>query len=54
VASAESQYENGTLTATELLNEINSEKQALINYEIHKINLAMAKVEHMNICRKEL
>jgi len=52
--SAESQYENGTLTAAELLNEINSEKQALINYEIHKINLAMAKVEHMNITGKDL
>lgn len=48
-ASAESQYENGTITATELLNEIISEKQALINYEIHKINLAMAKVEYLNI-----
>jgi outer membrane protein TolC len=53
-ASAESQYENGTLTATELLNEINSEKQALINYEIHKINLVMAKVEYMNIKGKEI
>jgi outer membrane protein TolC len=53
-ASAESQYENGTITATELLNEINSEKQALINYEIHKISLAMAKVEQMNIRGKDL
>lgn len=53
-ASAESQYENGTITATELLNEINSEKQALINYEIHKINLAMAKVELVNIRGKEI
>jgi outer membrane protein TolC len=53
-ASAESQYENGTITATELLNEINAEKLALINYEIHKINLAMAHVEYMNICGKDL
>jgi outer membrane protein TolC len=53
-ASAESQYENGTITATELLNEINAEKLALINYEIHKINLAMAQVEYMNICGKDL
>jgi len=53
-ASAESQYENGTITATELLNEINSEKQALINYEIHKTSLAMAKVELMNIRGKEI
>ncbi len=42
-AAAESQYENGTITATEYLNEMNSERQALINYEIHKINLAMAR-----------
>ena len=53
-ASAGSQYENGTITATELLNEINSEKQALVNYEIHKISLAMAKVEQMNIRGKEI
>ncbi len=53
-ATAESQYENGTITATELLNEINSEKQVLINYEVHKINLVMAQVEHMNISGKEI
>jgi len=52
--SAESQYENGTITATELLNEMNSERQAMINYEIHKINLAMAKIEYMNISGKEI
>jgi len=53
-ASAESQYENGTITATEYLNEINTEKLVLINHEIHKINLAMAKVEYLNICGKEI
>jgi outer membrane protein TolC len=53
-ATAESQYENGTITATELLNEINSEKQVFINNEIHKINLAMARVEYMNISGKEI
>ena len=53
-SSAESQYENGTITATEYMNEINSERQALINYEIHKINLAMARVEYINICGKEI
>lgn len=52
--SAESQYENGTITATDLLSEINSEKQALINYELHKINLVMAKVEQMNIRGMEI
>jgi outer membrane protein TolC len=53
-AAAESQYENGTITATEYMDEMNSEKQALINYEIHKINLALARVEYLNICGKEI
>jgi outer membrane protein TolC len=53
-AASGSQYENGTITATDYLNELNSEQQALINYEIHKINLAMAKVEYFNISGKEI
>jgi outer membrane protein TolC len=52
--SAESQYENGTITATEYLNELNAERQALINAEIHKISLSLAKVEYLNICGKEI
>jgi len=52
-AAAGSQFENGTITATDYLNELNSEQQALINYEIHKINLALAKVEYLNISGKE-
>jgi outer membrane protein TolC len=53
-ASAESKYDNGTITATELLNEMNSEQQAIINYEIHRINYVMAQVEYMNISGKEI
>jgi outer membrane protein TolC len=53
-ASAESQYQNGTITATEYLNELNSERQALINSEIHKINLSMARIEYLNISGKEI
>ena len=53
-ASADSQYKNGNITATELLNEMNSERQAMINYELHKINLAMAKIEYLNISGKEI
>ncbi len=53
-ASAESQYQNGTITATDYMNELNSERQAMINYEIHKINLAMAKIEYLNISGKEI
>jgi outer membrane protein TolC len=52
--SAESKYQNGTITATEYLNEINNEKQAVINYEIHKINLSLARVEYLNISGKEI
>jgi outer membrane protein TolC len=53
-ASADSQYKNGTLTATEYLNELNSERQAMINYEMHKISLSMAEIEYMNISGKEI
>jgi outer membrane protein TolC len=52
--AAESQYENGTITATEYLNEMNSERQAVVNYEIHKINLALARIEYINISGKEI
>jgi outer membrane protein TolC len=51
--AAESQYENGTITATDLLNEINNERQVVVNHEIHKINLALARVEYLNISGKE-
>jgi len=53
-ASAESQYDNGTLTATDYLNELNSEREAVINHEIHSINLAMAKIEYLNISGNEI
>ena len=33
---------------------MNSEHQSEINYEIHKINLAMARIEYMNISGKEI
>ena len=53
-ASAESQYQNGTITATDYLNELNSERQALVNYEIHKINLVLARIEYLNISGQEI
>ena len=53
-ASAESQYENGTITATEYLNELNAEKNAVINAEIHKINLVLAGTEYKNISGKDI
>lgn len=52
--AAESQYENGAATATEYLNELNSEQQAGINHEIHKINLALARIEYRIIRGKDI
>ncbi len=52
--SAGSKYDNGTITATELLNEMNSEQQAVINYEIHRISYVMAQVDYMYISGKEM
>ena len=52
--SAESQYRNGNITATEYLNEMNTEQQAMINYEIHKISLALARIEYLNISGQEI
>lgn len=53
-SAAESQFENGTITATEYLNELNSEKSVVINSEIHKINLALAGIEYLNISGQEV
>ncbi|NMC41209.1 MAG: TolC family protein [Bacteroidales bacterium] len=53
-ASAQSKYENGTITVTELLNELNSERQAGVSHELHKISLAQAKTEYLNICGQEI
>jgi outer membrane protein TolC len=53
-AATESQYENGTITATDYLNALNTERETMINYEIHKINLAMTKIEFLNISGKEI
>lgn len=51
---AESQYDNGIITATELLNEITAERLALINAELHKVNLALAQVEYLNISGQDI
>jgi outer membrane protein TolC len=53
-ATAESQYQNTVITATEYLNELNSQQQAEINYEIHKINLALAGTEYLNISGRNI
>lgn len=53
-ATAESQYSNGTITASAFLNELISEKQAVINAEIHSISLSMARVEYLNISGNDI
>ena len=53
-ASSESQYKNGTITATEYLSEMTAEQQSVINYEIHKIKLSLARAEYLNISGKEI
>jgi outer membrane protein TolC len=53
-ATSESQYDNGTITITEYMNQMNSEKEAQINHEIHKINLAKAQVEYYNISGEDI
>ncbi|MFO7851783.1 MAG: TolC family protein [Bacteroidota bacterium] len=52
--TAQSQYNNGTITASEYLVEWNKEKQAVIKREMHAVNLAKAQVEYLNIAGKEI
>ena len=53
-ASSDSQYQNGVITVTEYLNQLNAEQQALINSEIHKINLALARIQYLNITGQDI
>ncbi|MDT8402628.1 MAG: hypothetical protein RQ743_13115, partial [Bacteroidales bacterium] len=52
--TAMSQYNNGTITASEYLMEWSKEKEAIINRAIHAVSLARAKVEYLNIAGKEI
>ncbi|HOY51607.1 MAG TPA: TolC family protein, partial [Prolixibacteraceae bacterium] len=53
-ATAESQYANGVVTATDYLQELHAEQQALINHEIHRISLLLARVEYLHITGRAL
>ncbi len=53
-AAAESQFNNGTITATQYMNELTAERQAMINYDIHRITLVMAQTDYLNIAGKDL
>ena len=52
--STESLFKNGAITATEYLAELNAEKQAVINYELHQISHIRAKVDYLNIAGKDI
>lgn len=45
--TAASQLENGTITSTEYLTEVNAEASARMNLEYHKIMMVKAKVDYM-------
>ncbi len=53
-ATAESQYQNGIITATEYLSEMNAENQAVLDHEIHRINLSLAIVGFLNISGQQI
>ncbi len=42
------QLDNGIITATEYTTELNSELQAKLNLELHKIQLALSKINYLN------
>jgi len=43
---ASSQFDNGVITATELVTELNAETQAKLNLEMHRIALVKARVDY--------
>ena len=49
VKTAESQLENGTITSTEYLTEMNNLLQSKINLQSHKILLAKTKVDYLTL-----
>lgn len=46
--SAAAQMENGVITATQYINELNAEQQARLSLELHKIQWLMSKINYMN------
>jgi outer membrane protein TolC len=47
--SAASQLNNGTLSSTEFLTELNAEREARINYELHIIQWIQAQVNYLTV-----
>lgn len=46
--TASTQLENGVITATEYVTELNAEMLARLNLELHKIQLKMAEINYLN------
>jgi len=49
VKTAESQVENGTITATEYITELNNLSQAKVNLQSHKIELIKTKMDYLTL-----
>ena len=47
--AAASKLENGAISSTEFLTELNAEREARINFEMHKIQLVHAKINFLTI-----
>ena len=43
------ELENGTITSTEYLNELNKENEAKLNLELHQLKLVLAKLNYLII-----
>lgn len=52
--ATELKLQNGVITATDYLAELNAEKQAMLNRELHAVSLSKAKIEYMYISGKEI
>ncbi len=44
--TAAAQFENGTLSANDYLNELNAETMSKLNKKLHEIQLSMAKLNY--------
>jgi outer membrane protein TolC len=49
VKAAASQLENGIITATEYVTELNASAQAKLNLEVHKIQLVKARIDYLTV-----
>ncbi|MCK9612570.1 MAG: TolC family protein [Bacteroidales bacterium] len=50
--TASKQLENGIITPTEYITELNAEMQARLNLETHKIQMKLAEINYMNLMGK--